>query len=82
MGWSMSKNGTERIFGEDEKIKAEDIYPDLKNGDKTITLYAIWEPYHTLTIRYNANGGSINSNTYRKAPDGSIQKDSKTVEAY
>ena len=82
MGWSMSKYGTERIFGEDEKIKAEDIYPDLKNGDKTITLYAIWEPYHTLTIRYNANGGSINSNTYRKAPDGSIQKDSKTVEAY
>ena len=43
-GWSCSKDGSTRVFGQDEVIKAQDICQSLINGNKTVTLYAIWEP--------------------------------------
>ena len=44
VGWCTTADGSTRIFDQnDNTIKGEDIYPDLKNADKTITLYAIWE---------------------------------------
>ena len=43
VGWSLSKDGSTRIFEQDEKIKAETLYPSLKNGNATITLYAVWK---------------------------------------
>ncbi|MBE6544047.1 MAG: hypothetical protein E7675_06565, partial [Ruminococcaceae bacterium] len=45
-GWSTAKTGAE-IIDQDRGLKPEEIVPDLKNGSKTITLYAIWEPEHT-----------------------------------
>ncbi len=45
-GWSSAKTGGE-IIDQDRGLKPEEIVPELKNGSKTITLYAIWEPEHT-----------------------------------
>ena len=38
-------------------VKASDIYANITNESKTITLYAIWKP-STYTVSYDANGGS------------------------
>lgn len=44
VGWCTKADGSATIFDQhDGTIKAEDIYPDLKNGSATVTLYAIWE---------------------------------------
>ena len=41
-GWSLSADGG-TLFDQDTPMKPETIVPDLKNGSKTITLYAIWK---------------------------------------
>ena len=44
VGWSADANGDTVIFNQDDvTLKPEDIYPNLKNGSATVTLYAIWE---------------------------------------
>ena len=43
-GWSRSKDGSTRIFGQDERIKSQDICPSLETGSKAVTLYAVWAP--------------------------------------
>lgn len=49
VGWSLSKDGSTRIFGQDDAtLKAETIYPQLESGDATVTLYAIWERKHGI----------------------------------
>lgn len=43
LGWSLSKDGSTRIFNQDDlTLKAENIYPGVKDGDATVTLYAVW----------------------------------------
>ena len=55
VGWSLSNDGSTRVFDQDDAtLKAETIYPNLINGDSTVTLYAIWkrdkqEHNHKLT---------------------------------
>ena len=57
-GWSTSKDGSSTVFDQnDTTLKAEQIYTNLKNENKTVTLYAIWTP-NTYSVTYNANGGS------------------------
>lgn len=44
-GWSLSSDGSTEIFDQDDNsLKAESIYPDVKNKNATVTLYAIWKP--------------------------------------
>ena len=43
-GWSMSADGSTTIFGEDDTtLRGETIYPNLRNGDAEVVMYAIWE---------------------------------------
>lgn len=56
-GWGTTSSG-EKIFDQDDvTLKPSQICPDIKNGSRTITLYAIWKPI-TGKFSYNANGGS------------------------
>lgn len=60
VGWSLSSDGSSTVFDENDKtLKAESIYPDIKNGSKTITLYAVWEESvtYTHTFSFDASGG-------------------------
>ncbi|MBE6638408.1 MAG: hypothetical protein E7616_02990, partial [Ruminococcaceae bacterium] len=44
VGWSASPDGSTTVFDQDDTaLKAEDICPALKDGNKSITLYAIWK---------------------------------------
>ena len=44
LGWSLSKDGSSTVFDQDDSsLKAETIYPNVKNGSATVTLYAIWK---------------------------------------
>ena len=58
LGWSLSRDGSSRIFGEDDlTLKAETIYPNVKNGDATVTLYAVWSASsYTLQCFNNYSG--------------------------
>lgn len=45
VGWSLSSDGSTDVFDQDDSsLKAENIYPDVKNKNATVTLYAIWKP--------------------------------------
>lgn len=41
-GWSLATEGG-TVIDQNQSLKPEDIVPDLKNGSKTVTMYAIWE---------------------------------------
>lgn len=58
VGWSLSKDGSSTVFDQDNvKLKAEDIYPKVKDGSASVTLYAVWEPAeYTLRCYYNDSG--------------------------
>lgn len=44
LGWSISQDSSTTVFDEkDASVKAETIYPNLKNGNATVVLYAIWK---------------------------------------
>ena len=50
-GWSRSADGSSTVFDQDNsKLKPETIYPKLKEGSHTITLYAIWKCIHRYSI--------------------------------
>ena len=70
-GWTINNGDT--IYDMSDSWYPEEIYPDLYKGNATITAHAVWNP-HKLTIRYNANGGTITSNTYEANNDGFIKK--------
>ncbi len=44
IGWSTALTGAE-IFDEDRGLCPEEIVPSLKDGDQTVTLYAVWGLY-------------------------------------
>lgn len=60
LGWSRAKsNGT--IFDQyDNTITAADIYPEIKNQDGTVTLYACWDE-NEYNFNFNANGGTMST---------------------
>ncbi len=58
LGWSLSRDGSSRIFGEDDlTLKAETIYPNVKNGDATVTLYAVWSASSYMLQCFNNYSG-------------------------
>lgn len=57
-GWNTKADGTGTSYTNKQSVKNL----TTTNG-ATITLYAQWVPYK-LDVYYNANGGSINSDTY------------------
>lgn len=66
VGWSLSRDGTTTIYDQDDaSIRAETIYPELRNGDATITLYAIWEKQYGIigefieSVSVNVNGSTV-----------------------
>ncbi|MBQ7116325.1 MAG: InlB B-repeat-containing protein [Clostridia bacterium] len=78
-GWGTTSTGG-TIYSQNGAMTAKDIYSNISKEDKTIILYAIWEPIK-FTICYNANGGvgtmsntsasyqcefSLSSNTFTK----------------
>ena len=73
LGWSLAKEGAE-IFGERRGLKPEEIVPDLKNGSKTVTVYAIWEESSpaNITIFYNANGATGEMDTVNTTKGSSV----------
>lgn len=45
VGWSLSADGSTGIFSAgDAALKAENIYPEVENGNCQVTLYAQWKP--------------------------------------
>lgn len=62
IGWSLSKDGSSTVFDQQTKYKAETFYPDLKNGSKTVTMYAIWAKSsgtaseYTLSVNCSVDG--------------------------
>ena len=61
VGWSLTADGSGVIFDQDMPFKPEDLVPELINGDKTVTMYAIWEKvgcdhnYHIKDDSYDTN---------------------------
>lgn len=59
VGWSLTADGSGEIFDQDMPCKPEDLVPDLVNGNKTVTMYAIWEKIgcdHSYTYKSNSSG--------------------------
>ena len=54
LGWSLDPSGTGQIFDQTRLVTVEEIYPEVLNGSKTITLYAIWEKEECNHIYYNS----------------------------
>lgn len=59
LGWSRAKSSGTIFDQHDNTITAADIYPEIKNQDGTVTLYARWDEneYNNIII-FNANGGT------------------------
>lgn len=53
LGWTDTKGGTTVKYRKGDSISI--------SGDKTITLYAIWQPKYTYKLTYSANGGDAGS---------------------
>lgn len=74
LGWSLSRDGSSRIFDQDDtSLVAENIYPAVKNGDATVTLYAVWSASaYTLQCFNNYSGVNylLNSDFARQLDSG------------
>ncbi|MBR4868865.1 MAG: InlB B-repeat-containing protein [Clostridia bacterium] len=57
VGWGTSPSGGTVFDQNDTTLLPEKINGNLKNGNCSTTLYAVWQP-ETYTIQYNANGGN------------------------
>lgn len=55
LGWAPEDGLT--VFDKTTPRKAEDILPDVVNGSRSLTLYAVWDK-GTYTLAYHANGGT------------------------
>lgn len=57
LGWSKAKSSGTIFDQHDNTITASDIYPEIKNQDGTVTLYARWDE-NEYNVIFNANGGA------------------------
>ncbi len=62
-GWGTSSSGGTIFDHNNIDLLPATINSNLKTGNCSTTLYAIWEP-NTLGVSYKANGGTISSDTY------------------
>lgn len=74
-GWGTTANGGTVFDQNDTKLVPTSINSSIKNGNCSSTLYAIWTP-NTCSVSYNANGGTINSDTYKLSNNLIYKKDS------
>ena len=59
VGWSLTADGSGKIFDQDTPFKTEELIPELVNGSLTITMYAIWEKVGCdHNYQYNSNSTS------------------------
>lgn len=63
-GWGTSASGGTIFDQDDTSLVPTKINSAIKNGNCSTTLYAIWTP-NNLTVNYNANGGTVTSDTYK-----------------
>lgn len=79
-GWSLSKSGGKVYDQSDSSVSANDLFPDVKSKNGTVTLYAQWEAYK-LTINYNTNGGVVTNGSpaYYADKNGFIYKVGETA---
>jgi len=56
--WNTKADGSGTSFDQDVEYNLTDYSDAIKDGDKTITLYAQWT-ISSYTVTYNANGGSV-----------------------
>ena len=87
LGWSTSPDGSAEIFDADRALRPEEIVPALANGDKSVTLYAIWDDMEsrtTYSVIYDANGGIgvPESQTKEKGTDLTLSHNVPTREGY
>lgn len=51
--WNTKPDGTGRSFDQDKSYKMTDYAPDIKTGNREITLYAQWKPnIYTITLKH------------------------------
>ena len=62
VGWSMNKDAGD-VIKTDSVICADDIAECADNKDKTVTLYAVWEPVHVHSFPAWTHTGNESSHT-------------------
>lgn len=75
VGWGTTPSGEFWFDKSDNTILPTDLNPDVKNGNCSMTLYAVWEEvpvYNYYELAYDANGGS-------GAPESLIFEENETV---
>lgn len=63
VGWNTKPDGSGKDFDEGTDYEMLEYAPNLKTGNRTVTLYAQWETA-VGTIKYHSNGGTIKGNLY------------------
>ena len=59
LGWSTTPSGEFWFDQNDTGLLPTHLNPDIKNGNCSVTLYAVWKKVSSAyTLTYNANGGS------------------------
>lgn len=94
VGWSLSPDGSTTVFDQnDTSLKAESICPDVKSGNKTVVLYAVWAEdenvSYTHSFSFDANGGdgempsmTVKSNETLELPENTFTYDEKRFEGW
>lgn len=59
--WNIKSDGSGKSYSENGGILAKD-FADLKDSDKSVTLYANWKP-NNYKVRYNGNGATSGTMT-------------------
>lgn len=59
-----SKGYTKKVYNSTTKFTLEKAWTNLGKTNDTLTFYAVWTP-NKLTVNYNANGGTLSSDTYK-----------------
>lgn len=77
VGWSLTPEGTALS----ESSFTGDTFPDLDYTNKTINLFAIWQP-KTITVNLDAQGGTVTPNPTQYIYDESYQLPTPTRDGY
>ena len=70
VGWATKPEGGEVKYEDQTNIKLDKEFPNLKDDNKGVTLYAVWEE-QSVTLSYEPNDAEL----------GSVSKASETVDA-
>ena len=80
-GWGTTASGGTIFDQDDTTVKPSQINANVKKGNCSTTLYAIWTP-NVLTVNFNANGGKITSDTYKLNNNIVYKGDTKFTETW